>query len=204
MIVRRRSLVSGDWEFFTMDPKPLFIARCEQLEELLKSNDELSAIDLSRILRQLLVDQHSLVHTVNVNKIPIRFLVNKFREMPQGLPPLTFGLLEDGLDPDTSPPIYPPPVELTLGDFLNCVVLIINGQQHTVKDIIRFAANVAGGIHHDPKPKVEYAAIKAFSEMFGIGGLPAGSRQLRAISRVTLKALSPLINDVKKQSSPPT
>lgn len=181
-----------------MDPKQLFIARCKQLEELLKSNDELSAIDLSGILRQLLADQHSLVQTVNANKVPIRFLVKKIREMPQGLPPPTFLLLEDGLDPDTSPPIYPPPVELTLGDFLNHVVLINKGQRHTVKDIIKFSANVAGGIHHDPRPKVEYAAIKAFSEMFGIGGLPAGVRQLRAISRVTLKALRPLIEDVEK------
>ena len=187
-----------------MDPKQLFIARCEQLTELLHSNDELSAIDLSRILRQLLADQHSLVQTVNANKVPIRFLVNSFREMPQGLPPPTFLLLEDALDPDTSPPIYPPPIELTMDDFLNHVVLIIKGQQHTVKDIIRFAANVAGGIHHDPRPKLEYALIKAFSEMFGLGGLPAGVRQLRAISRVTLKALSPLIEDVKRQRSPPT
>jgi len=183
-----------------MDPRQLFIARCEQLEELLKSHDEMSVIDLSGILRQLLVDQHSLIHTVNANKIPIRFSVNKFRELPLALPPPTFRILEDGLDPNTSPPIYPPPVELTLEEFLAHVVLIINGQQHTVKDIIKFAANVAGGVHHDPKPKADYVSIKAFSEMFGLGGLPAGVRQLRAISRVTLKTVSPLLDDIKKQS----
>ncbi len=68
---------------------------------------------------------------------------------PPGLPPPTISLLEDGLDPDTSPPIYPALLELTLDEFLQHVVLFTNGQEHTVKDVIKFAANVARGVHHE-------------------------------------------------------
>jgi hypothetical protein len=78
------------------------------------------------------------------------------------------------------------------------VVLITKGKEHTVKDVIRFGANVAGAVHHDPKPRDDYKEIQAFSAMFGVGGLPAGIRQLMAISRVTLKALRPLLEAIKK------
>jgi hypothetical protein len=80
--------------------------------------------------------------------------------------------------------------------------LVANGQEHTVKDVIKFAANVAGGVHHDPKPKPEFGAIKEFSDRFGIGGLPAGIRQLMAIARVTLKAFRPLLEQLKKPAPP--
>ncbi len=44
-----------------MDADRLFIERCKQLEKLMTSHDELELLDLSAVLRQILVDDHPLV-----------------------------------------------------------------------------------------------------------------------------------------------
>jgi hypothetical protein len=85
---------------------------------------------------------------------------------------------------------------MTIDQFLAQAVLVIEGKKYSVKDVIKFAANVAGAVHHDPKAKPEFVAQKKYSELFRIGGFPAGIRQLRAIARVTLKALEPLLVDL--------
>jgi hypothetical protein len=126
------------------DARKLLIERCEEMEQKLKSPKEIDALDLGRILRQLLVDQHRLVDTANINKIPIRFRVHKLVKPPPGLSDATVESLQDGLDPDTAPPFLPPPIELTLDQFLKHVVLIINAQPHSVKDVIKFAARAMG------------------------------------------------------------
>jgi hypothetical protein len=180
-----------------MNLKELLVERCRELEQLLPSPKQIDALDLSRVLRQLLADKHSLVNTANEQKVPIRFVVNPLGPLPPGGLSTDSVLLGDGLDPDTSAPIHAAPVSLGLEDFLKHVVLIIEGKERSIKDVIKFGANVAGGVHHDPKPRHEYKDIQAFSSMFGVGGLPAGIRQLKAISRVTLKALQPLLDSIK-------
>jgi len=182
-----------------MDARKLLVERCEQMRQMLNSPKEIDCLDLARNLRPLLVDQHRIIDTANTNKVRIRFLVNKLRQDPPGLPVPTIRVIEDGIDPDTAPPIYGKPSELTIDEFLGQTVLVINGKEHSVKDVIKFAANVAGAVHHNPRPKPEFETIKAFSELYGIGGLPVGIRQLRAITRVTLKAVQPLLEDIARQ-----
>ena len=76
-----------------MNPEPLFIQRCDQIVQLLNSVKEVELLDLGARLRQLIVDQHSLVGTVNSGKIKIRFRVNPI-SLPPGLPPPTFYHME--------------------------------------------------------------------------------------------------------------
>jgi hypothetical protein len=183
-----------------MDPNRLFVGRCQQLSDLLASRGELEHLDLAGILRQLLADQHSLVHTVNSGKVPIRFRVGVLNPLPLPLPRPVYHGLEDGLDPDTARPGKAVAI-VDLEGFLKHTVVIAKDVPHSVKDIIKFAANVAGGIHHDPNPKPEHQIIAECSSVFGIGGLPACVRQLRSITRVTLKGLAPLLDDVKKRAA---
>src|SRR5262245_18440672 len=132
--------------------RKLIITRCEEIEQKLNSPKEIDALDLGRILRQLVVDQHRLVDIANINKIPIRFMVHKLLGSPSGLSDTVVHSLQDGLDPDTAPPRMAPPIELMIDQFLQHVVLILNAQPHSVKDVIKFAANAAGAVHLDPKP----------------------------------------------------
>jgi hypothetical protein len=133
-----------------------------------------------------------------LDKVRIRFRVNRMMDPD---PTCHIDSLEDGLDPDPAlEPIYRSPSELTIDEFLRHPIMRLDGKEQSMKDIIKFAANVAGSIHLDPKPKREYAIIKAFSNQYGIGGLRLGIYPLGAISRVTLKALQPLLDDIAKQA----
>lgn len=177
-----------------MKPDILFLQRSEQINLLLDSHNEVDLLDLGGLIRQLLCDQYPLVQTVNVNKIPIEFEAGLFRQPPDAQTELL--LLEDGLDPQTRPP-GSPSTKFDHQGFLNHVVIHHKGKQHTVRDVIKFASNVAGGVHHDPHPRPEYRDLASASEEWGIAGLPLSIRQLKAIARVTMRGIDPLISDVK-------
>lgn len=167
---------------------------------LVASHDELDLLDLAGLLRKVMCDKHSLMDTANVRKIKVRFEVGCFGpSFGPGDDPyweyVAFQSLEDGIDPQTSPGGRT--LTLNKDDFLKHEILYIYGKAHTVRDVIRFATNVAGGVHHDPNPNREYRLIKAASETLTIGGLPASIRQLKAITRVTLRGLEPLIEDLR-------
>jgi hypothetical protein len=112
-----------------MKARELVVERCEQMRQKLASTKEIDCLDLAANLRQLLVDQHRLVDTANVNKVPIRFRVNKLREDPPGLPTPIFRSIEDGLDPDTAPPIHGAPSEMTIDQFLGQAVVVIKDKK---------------------------------------------------------------------------
>ena len=175
-----------------MDAEQLFLARCSQLSRLLESHDQIELLDLSAILRQLLLNDHPLVHKANTEqRIKLKFHVGHFRRKTD--PFVLAQTLEDGLDPETRLP-GSPASEVNLDGFLNHPVLYLKGEPHSVKDVVLFTANVAGGVHHTATPKDAQLLLAEFARRFGIGGLPAGIRQLRAIARVTLKGLQPLID----------
>jgi hypothetical protein len=178
-----------------MNPNSLFIDRCEQMAQLLASHKQVELLDLSAILRQLLFDAKSLVDTVNTKPYKLRFHVGMWRSDPSGT---TLAALEDGLDPETSPPGKESTV-VTRAQFASYPVVFFQGQRITVKDVIRYAANVAGGVHHDPQPAPEFLVMQGLSQQFGIGGLPLGIRTLKPIGRVSLRALRPVIDYARKR-----
>lgn len=182
-----------------MDPNRLFIERCQQVHLLLESHREIDLLDLSGLLRQLLFDQHSLVDTVNTFKLNLVFHTGTFRQAPDHYTALLS--LDDGIDPNTRPP-RSPSADLCLGEFLDHVVIYAHGNVLTVKDVIRHAANVAGGIHYDPRSPLKHPEpqlLRMLSEGWGLGGLPLGIRMLSAIARVTMRALAPLVEEVEKR-----
>jgi hypothetical protein len=114
------------------------------------------------------------------------------------LGPTTAQRPRDGLDPETSRPGRPTK-EVNFEGFINHKVLTIDGQPHSVRDVIKFASDVAGGVHHTSNPAERQKLISGYSAIFGIGGLPGAIRQLKAIARVTLKGLRPLIDAAQKK-----
>jgi hypothetical protein len=180
-----------------MEAEPLFIQRCEQIVLLLQSQKEMELLDLGGLLRQLLMDKFSLLDTANKNRVKPIFHVGQFTLQPDKY--TQWLALEDGLDPETRPP-WKPSTNLTRDEFLRHVVIVANGVPISVKDVIFYAANIAGGVHHDPRSKTD--ALAVFSKHLGIGGLPAGIRQLKAIARVTIRSLQPVIEDVKQRAAP--
>lgn len=181
-----------------MQADELFVERCKQVERLLASNQEIDLLDLAGVLRQLLLDGTPLAHKANKGGLKLRFNVGTFRQEPDQR--TTFLILEDGLDPETRPP-GSPAKEVNFDGFLGHAILYIDGKAHSVADVVKFAANVAGGVHHVDNPKAAQKALSEFSTLYRIGGLPSGVRQMKAIGRVTLKGLQPLVAAVTKGAS---
>lgn len=187
-----------------MDPDKLFLERCERIELLMESNEEIDVLDLSGVLRQLLFDQKSLVDTVNRNKVSIKFRVSAWPELMQKLTALTGGKMPlfashgNMLDPEVDPQ-NSKVVTLSRAEFGNYPVTFWGGKAVTIKDVIKYGANVAGSIHHDPQPKPEYHVTQALSQKINMLGLPIALYHLKAISAITLRALAPLIEDVRSR-----
>jgi hypothetical protein len=178
-----------------MHPYVLFVERYKRLGALIQSTREIDIIDASACLRQILLDKHSLINVANVRKKKIVFVCGAFDQSLVARPPL-LASLEDGIDPFTS--VSPRgAVELSPSEFIAHPVMIIMRNPISIKDVIKNAANVAGGVHYDPHPKPAYEKLAQFGALFQIGGLPAGVRILKAISRVALRGLEPLVEDVE-------
>jgi hypothetical protein len=172
----------------------LFLSNLSQLQALEKSQDRWKILGLSLHLRQLLLDSFPLVDQVNKKyKIKIQFIITDF-SIPTVLPniPLaTFETIQDGLDPTTARPGRKS-VELNRDSFLNKVVLFNEGKNYSIKDIIKFEAVTMGGVHLGKPKNNDEEKLKKLEQFFGVGGLPPALRQLKAITRVVLKAMEPI------------
>jgi hypothetical protein len=178
-----------------MDSDRLFLERCKQVEKGMQSSDELELLDLSAKLRQLFLDDHPLIHLANhERRIKLKFVVGDFTQAPDVHTVILS--LEDGLDPDGRRP-GTPRTEVGLDGFLGHKVLYLKGQPHTVRDVIKLAANVSGGVHRTPNPDQRQKLLADFAASISIGGLPGALRQLQAIARGALKGLRPLIEAVE-------
>jgi hypothetical protein len=184
-------------ERVAVDAPALFLERCTQVADLTQSSREIDLLDMAGIIRQLLLDGTPLVHKINSTyHVKLVFRVGDFSIQPDRFTAVLE--LGDGLDPDTSRP-GKPVRERNLDGFLGHKLIYMRGGQvsHSVRDVIKFAAEVAGGIHHTQNPERANKLLADFGAIFQVGGLPGGIRQLQAIGRVTLKGLAPLVDAVK-------
>jgi hypothetical protein len=188
----RQKLAEG----MTVDAASLFLARCKQIETAMATTNEIELLDLSAYLRQLLIDETSPLHQLNrERRLKLKFVVGQFRQQPDGHTQILS--LEDGVDPEIRRQ-GSPRKEVSLGGFLDHTIVYLQGQPRSVGDVIKFAANVAGGVHQ-ATPRNKQKLIHQYSSQFSIGGLPGAIRQLQAIARVALRGLRPLIEAVENR-----
>jgi hypothetical protein len=88
---------------------------------------------------------------------------------------------------------------LTRDEFLAHVLVNDHGNKITIRDVIDHAANIGGGVHHDPRPKT--TAIAKVDSKVMVKGFPIGVYYLRVIAKVALRGLQPIIDDVQKRQS---
>ena len=169
---------------------------------LTESMDEIDLVDLASHLRQLLFDKRSLVDTVN-DGVKLRFEVGTFGPGwgPDDDPhweKVVYQSLQDGIDPQSPP--YSRSVTLTANQFGQHTIAFSQGEKITIKDMIRYNANRRGGRHWDPTSKQEYVKLQRLESLY-VGGIAAPTRELKAIGRVVLRSLDPLITHVKTRVS---
>jgi hypothetical protein len=183
-----------------------FLRTLDDLEHKIDSNDYYQILGISALVRRLLVDSFPLVDKVNRYyrlKILYRIAISntlKFMES-MGIPKSGLALLslQDGLDPDTASP-GKTICEVDLEKFLNTTVLVKDGKEYSIRDIVTYEANVDGGVHLGSPKEQAHKEIIDINKSILIGGYSPLLRQLKSIGRVVLKGLKPLREDVQKNA----
>ena len=173
------------------DAGRLFLKTCDELERRIALSNEYEVLMSAGLLRKLLLDERPLAHQVNARlKLKLEFEIGQAPPLPPSFPEPVFFSEQDGLDPATA---RPGKVIRHVGfdEFLRQVVLKVKGVSYSVRDLIRFEADVMGAIHAGAPKDAREEQLEKVRDLY-IGGLPASVRQLKAISRVVLKTLRPL------------
>lgn len=168
-----------------------FCRRYQELQTLVKSKDEFDKQRISANLRLLLLD--GLMHQANRRfKLSIKFRTTYY---PPPTRPVIAWTHLDGIYPPNAPPRLPV-VEVDLKRFLAKPVMKFRNNVASIKDIIKFEANVKGGVHiRDAENQTE---ISIDQIPFRFEGGRISLRQLAAIGLVTLDALKPLYDSIMK------
>ncbi|MGA7577646.1 MAG: hypothetical protein ACLQUW_12690 [Desulfobaccales bacterium] len=178
----------------------LYLKTLDDLNYRIISHDPYQILGLSALIRKLFLDDHPLVDQVNQeHKLKFIFNVCLPNQNIFGLPGMEVYTIQDGLDPDTSIRPGKPTTQLGRDQFFKTIVLVINGKNYTIKEVVLFEANIMGGVHAGA-PKLEKDKImKTLNDQLSVGGYPSSLRQLKAIARVVKKALAPLTEHVKSK-----
>lgn len=177
-----------------MDSTYLFCRTYDDLSSRITSQDPYEVLRASALIRKLFIDDNPLVDQVNrLHKIKLSFEIGEIdtpyhREVMKDKP--LFWSLQDGLDPSTKL-VTGGTATLNRDKFFSTVVLIANGKEYTIRELIKFEANVMGGVHAGQVKTDQEKALASIAGLY-MGNARATLRQLLAVSRVILTALSPL------------
>jgi len=97
----------------------------------------------------------------------------------------------------------PPPKELTRDELLKVPMMRIGAQNITVLDLIKYAANVKGGVHRGKrdrgKRKKDAQRDLALANIdTRTVGLEMSTHSLRAVARIVLRGLTPLVEEIRR------
>lgn len=174
----------------------VFRHRVELLAAFLDAPTRLGANDAAAALRVLLIDDTPLLHLVNrIPRVPLRFVVAMAPGTDETTMKATHAVVLFGA---ALSPRYAPQAltrrELRLDAFLQYPVFYTAWRKVTVKDLILWAANEAGGVHYDPKPNNHISLI--LETLVAAGEDPERPRiasAIMGITAVTLDAVQPVL-----------
>lgn len=89
-----------------------------------------------------------------------------------------------------------PTITLKLPSFLKTKCILFEGQEYSVKDIIKSAANSRGGVHQDDKITEKNENLLNLDDLMNIAGTEASIIMLQGINNVVLKAIEPLYKKI--------
>lgn len=156
----------------------LFLETVRDLKERGQRPSEYDVVTSAGLLRKLLLDSPTLVDVVNrERRLDITYVINA-REPAWKLfgdIPLAYAI-EDGFDPRTSLAAVQPR-RVSRRQLLSRGVLAYRGHELTVRDLISYTANTAGGVHFDPPHNQREATVQAVSTSMRIGHTQPAARR---------------------------
>ena len=179
-----------------MNHARLFEELLHELQVLLASATEYDLIRSSRVLRQLLLDGDALLHLVNreLRASPV-FRVRTFGDGSGSGPADWMNTAISWSDESA------PFADLSLQQFLSYRLGVANGEEITVRQIIKYAAIVLGGVHFKVDKGGEYEDIARLHADRDNDRLTAVLKSLGQIGAVTRDALIPVRDLLLKRES---
>lgn len=182
----------------------LFNHTVDELEKRSSLNDKYELLMTTPLLRKLLIDgENSLIHQVNKNSQPLLFKINNKEPLHKTAPFLFkpenlktyFWAIADGLDPVSANKNRQfLPQELSLDNFLKKVVIYAKGNEISIRDLIKHLSDKEGGVHKQKREldtsEIKNKLLREFENMIEVDNVSIGFITLRAICRVTIRALS--------------
>ena len=176
------------------DPAAFFEYRLACLDEYFDRPLVLGAYDVAAWLRQLLLDATPLMDVANRDvRLQVRFEVNTLPES------LTTGLRERQgiiyLGASLSPAVtrLPTPTRhLRRNDFLMEPILLTGFEKITVRQLVLWAANEAGGVHYDPHDDGTTLVLNRLMRAVDTHDESTLGSTIIGIARVTRDALEPV------------
>lgn len=174
----------------------LFLHKLDELEARIVSNDPYVVLGASGLIRSLLLDKNRLVDQVNKHyDIEISFVLqvpeNERPASDSDFTPTASGV-GDTINPEC--PLSPGMVHerVSRDVFLNKTVLTFEGREFSIKDVIKYEAEAMGAIHLESPIKEKHRVIHGIAHFFQYGDERGTLRQLVAIARNVVLALTPL------------
>jgi hypothetical protein len=170
-------------------PELLFVRHIDALKDMVANPSEERLFEASRQLRQLLFDQHPLVHLVNRTfRIKLAFVC----VLPPAFPPdIVPSYQIVGIYPRKELPLRKR-ATLDLDSFFKHPIIQIGGQWATVKDVVNYFANYAGAVHRNRPDTPITQALEQTSLQLQIGQVPSALHCIGEIAKVALDGLEPL------------
>ena len=181
-----------------MDHDRLFLETLADLQARVENpSSEYEVVMTAPLLRKLLLESPTLTDLVNrERRVKVSYVVNGpvpvWKQLNES-PPTAYST-EDGFDPETA--AYGTPTAVSRDGLLSQMVMVYRGHEVTAKDLIRYVALTAGGVHFDPPKSDGEKAAQSVAHVMTVTGYPAGSRTLLAIGRVVVRGLEPLRGQV--------
>jgi hypothetical protein len=173
----------------------LFLDTIADLEAKASLADRYALIKASGLLRLLLIDGSALVHQVSrAHRVPLRFETVDYTLKP----PFPESILFHWISLDASGSPDAKRRTSTLGEFLGVECLASEGRYFTVRNVILAAALLKGGVHAGKPRTDDERAPLDLDQVLNVGGFDASVATLRGIIAVTLVALRPIVDAVKK------
>lgn len=194
-----------------MDPEYLFVEAFEDLERRLAERTLYAAVRSAAILRQMFVDQHTLVAQAKKgHAIRLVFSVLHPRTIDfaaLGLPRPNVEFLGEQIEGTPEPMGR---TRLNHDQFLGYMVARVEDSVFSVRDLIAFLANARGGVHLGP-PDDDQALLADLESKFPLRLVDANGQDetvlptvltIRGITKVALDGLRPLYDAIVTKRHP--
>jgi hypothetical protein len=178
----------------------LYLKTLDDLKNRISSQDPFDILSASANIKELFLDNYPLVDLAN-EQYTTNFTFDvclPVRDFP-GLPKPAVFSIQEGLDPGMSR-LGQVTSRLARDQFFMIVLININGREYTIKDVVLSCVNSMGDIHSGSAQCEKQKALKAVSDQMPIGGFSSSLRQLQAIGRVVVKALTPLTLHIQNKT----